>query len=45
MEGAKQIHENIPGSQLAVIKNAGHWLWVEAPDQLFPIIRDFLNNH
>ncbi len=45
MECAEEIHENIPGSKLTVIKNAGHWLWVEAPDQLFPVIRNFLNKH
>jgi proline iminopeptidase len=45
LEGSKLIHENIPGSQFAIIRNAGHWLWVEAPDQLFPIIRKFLIKH
>ena len=44
LEGAQQIHENISGSKLKVIKNAGHWLWVEAADQVIPKIRDFLRN-
>ena len=45
IEGAQKIHENIQRSELKVIKNAGHWLWVEATDQLIPVVRDFLNKH
>jgi len=43
LEGAQQLHENIPGSKLKVIENAGHWLWVEAANQVIPEIRDFFN--
>lgn len=42
IEWVKPIHDNIAGSQIVIIKNAGHWLWVEAPDQIFPLIRNFL---
>ena len=44
LEWVKPIHESIAESQLRIIKNAGHWLWVEAPDQIFPLIRSFLNS-
>ena len=45
IEWVMPIHENIAGSQISIIRNAGHWLWVEAQDQIFPLIRSFLNAH
>lgn len=39
------LHDSIPNSQLVRIPNAGHWLWVEAPDRILPLIRDFLGNN
>ncbi len=44
IEWVQPIHDNIAESQISIIKNAGHWLWVEAPDQIFPLIRKFLNS-
>ncbi|MBN1781222.1 alpha/beta fold hydrolase [bacterium] len=44
-EWVRPIHEHITGSQFVMISNAGHWLWVEAPDQVIPLIRSFLKNH
>ncbi|MFC1838952.1 alpha/beta fold hydrolase [Thermodesulfobacteriota bacterium] len=41
IEWVKPIHDNIAESQMSIIKNAGHWLWVEAPDQVLTIIRKF----
>lgn len=45
IEWVRPIHENIAGSQITIIKNAGHWLWVEAPDRVLPLIRDFLKTN
>jgi len=43
IEWVQPIHDNIAESQISIIKNTGHWLWVESPDQIFPLIRNFLN--
>ena len=45
IEWVKPIHEHISGSQMFIIENAGHWLWVEAPSQIFPLMRKFMNSH
>jgi proline iminopeptidase len=44
-ESVEPIHEGIAGSQLSIVKDAGHWLWVEAPDRVLPLIRNFLDLH
>jgi len=44
IEWVQPIHDNIAESQISIIKNAGHWLWVEAPDKIFPLIRKYLNS-
>ncbi len=36
------LHEGIAGSQLVTLENVGHWLWVEAPERLIPVVREFL---
>jgi len=41
-EYVQPIHEGISGSKLVRFEKAGHWLWVEAPDRILPVIRDFL---
>ncbi len=43
LEFVRPIHEGIAGSELVRFDGAGHWLWVEAPDRIMPVIRDFLN--
>ena len=35
------LADGIPGSQLITIENAGHWLWVEAPERMLLLIRGF----
>ncbi|MFC1481686.1 alpha/beta fold hydrolase [Candidatus Neomarinimicrobiota bacterium] len=45
IEWVTPIQEGIAGSQMKVIENAGHWLWVEAPDQVIPMIREYLAEH
>jgi len=42
LEGSQNIHENIPNSTFVLLKNCGHFPFVERPDEFFKIIRDFL---
>jgi len=42
VEWVKPIHDSIPGSQMAILKNTGHWIWVEATDKVNALIRSFL---
>lgn len=41
---AQNVHESIPGSRYILIKNCGHFPYVEAPDEYFNSIMDFLCN-
>ncbi|WP_417228160.1 alpha/beta fold hydrolase [Amphritea sp.] len=38
----EEMHRQMPGSQLAVIKNAGHMVTLEQPDQVNPLLINFL---
>lgn len=40
---AKNIHENIPGSKYILMKNCGHFPYVEDPNTYFKYINNFLN--
>lgn len=40
---AKNIHENIPGSKYVLMKNCGHFPYVEDPTTYFRYINEFLN--
>lgn len=42
-ETAKTIHENIPGSQYVLMKNCGHFPYVEDPDVYFTVLNGFLH--
>ncbi|MCP4727297.1 MAG: alpha/beta hydrolase [bacterium] len=41
---AEMIHENIPGSELVIAENCGHWLFVDATEQFRNSIFEFLGN-
>ena len=41
-ESNEQIHSRISGSRYIVLKNSGHFPFIEAPGQFFPLVRDFL---
>jgi proline iminopeptidase len=41
-EANDRIHEHIGGSRYAVMKNCGHFPFIEAPAQFFSVMRDFL---
>lgn len=36
------IHEKFPHSKIHTIKNAGHWVHAEAPEEFFNVVMDFL---
>lgn len=40
----KLIAENIPNAKLAVIKNAGHFLFLEEPDEFIKLIKEFASS-
>jgi proline iminopeptidase len=39
---ASRIHKSIKNSQLAVIKNAGHFIWIEQPETFFEEINNWM---
>ena len=41
---AKHLSKVIPSSQLVVLKDCGHFPYVEKPEELFPILETFLNS-
>ena len=41
-EGNEEIHRHIKDSRYIVLKNCGHFPFIEAPTQFFPAVRDFL---
>ncbi|MCH8954026.1 alpha/beta fold hydrolase [candidate division KSB1 bacterium] len=42
LEGSQKIHENIPNSKFVLLKNCGHFPFVERPKEFFSAIKDFL---
>ncbi len=42
-EWSKQIHQQIPGSEIKIIKGAGHLVLYEKPQELNEIIDEYLN--
>jgi proline iminopeptidase len=43
-EMSYKIHKHISQSKLVVLKNTGHFMFIESPDKLFSTIRDFLRD-
>jgi proline iminopeptidase len=41
-EANERIHDHIEGSRYVIMKDCGHFPFIEAPAQFFPVIRDFL---
>ena len=39
---AQRLHLSLPNSKLVVIENAGHFPWIEQPDEFFFWVRKFL---
>lgn len=44
IEAPYKVHKHIPQSKFVVLKNTGHFMFVESPDELFSIISDFLKD-
>lgn len=42
MDLVEQIHVNMPQSEQVVVQDVGHFSFIEAPEQLFPLIETFL---
>jgi len=43
-ENIYQVFQIFPEAQIDVISNAGHWLHVDAPEELLDIVMDFIRN-
>ncbi|MCD4678812.1 MAG: alpha/beta fold hydrolase [Bacteroidales bacterium] len=43
-ENIYQVFQNFPEARIDVISNAGHWLHVDAPEELLDIVMDFLRS-
>ena len=43
-ENIYQVFDNFPSARIEIIKNAGHWLHVDAPEQLLKMVKEFLKN-
>lgn len=43
-EAPYKVHKHIPQSEFVILKNTGHFMFIESPDELFSIIRDFLRD-
>jgi len=41
-EALYTVHTHLPQSQFVVLKDAGHFMFIESPDKLFSTIRSFL---
>ena len=42
LEGSQKVHESISNSKFVLLKNCGHFPFVERPKEFFGVIRDFL---
>ncbi|HUU27887.1 MAG TPA: proline iminopeptidase-family hydrolase [archaeon] len=41
-EAAHKVHQWISQSKIVILKNTGHFMFVESPEEFFPVMRDFL---
>jgi proline iminopeptidase len=44
VEAPRKIHQHIPRSRFVTLKQTGHFMFIESPDELFSIIRNFLKD-
>lgn len=44
VEAPRKIHQHIPQSRFVILKQAGHFMFIESPGELFSIIRNFLKD-
>jgi len=43
IEAVRKIHEQIGGSEFIVLKDCGHFPYIEAPEDFLRAVRNFLN--
>jgi len=43
LDGAKKAHQSIPGSRLKILKNSGHFIFIESRENVMKEIRTFLS--
>jgi pimeloyl-ACP methyl ester carboxylesterase len=43
VELSQRMHQNLPNSQLSVINDTGHMSFIEKPEEINPIMAQFLN--
>ena len=41
---AEQLSESIDKSKLIILPNVGHYLWIEAPDEIYRVIVEFFQS-
>ena len=41
---AEQLNESIDKSNLIILPNVGHYLWIEAPDEIYRVIDEFFQS-
>jgi pimeloyl-ACP methyl ester carboxylesterase len=39
---AQRFHRELPGSELSIVDDAGHFVWEDAPEQTTSALLDFL---
>jgi proline iminopeptidase len=44
-EAAYRVHKHIPSSRLVILEDAGHFMFIDAHDRFFPLIRRFLKDN
>jgi proline iminopeptidase len=44
-EAAYRVHKHIPSSRLVILEDAGHFMFIDAHDRFFPLIRHFLKDN
>jgi len=44
-EGAYKVHKQIQSSKLVIMEDAGHFMFIDAQDRFFRLVRDFLEDY
>jgi pimeloyl-ACP methyl ester carboxylesterase len=44
-EGAYKVYKHINSSKLVIMENAGHFMFIDAKDRLFRLVRSFLKDN
>ncbi len=44
-EGAYKVHKRIQSSKLVIMEDAGHFIFIDAKERFFPLVRNFLKDN